>query len=214
MSYYVITYFYVIRHLSRYFKIPIHSNIPLVKNLHQLWDSAGGMLSKSFPFISSDEVVAQAKEFMSVHTPESFGDRLSGDFDGLNIQMIAQETHEIARNFTYVEFPWGKLNQSFIPYRVSDEYIKMIYSVAKSQITLGGYRLAKFLERLSESVPKILEHPALNAVDTASPSPSLESPFWNYPNATYLLALSNVVLIAVCVALYKRSGWNRYQACG
>lgn len=102
-----------------------------VKNLHQFWDGAVGLLS----YEETDENIDRHTSlFMNLFPKENYS-----DLDSCNAQYWAAESQQIAVNSAFC------MEINSVP---SEEYISKNRSIAAERITLAGYRLAALLNRI------------------------------------------------------------------
>lgn len=102
-----------------------------VKNLHQFWDGAVGLL----PYEETDENIDRYTSlFMNLFPKENFS-----DIDSYNAQNWASESQQIAVNSAYC------LEINSTP---DEKYLLINQTIAIERITLSGYRLAALLNRI------------------------------------------------------------------
>lgn len=135
--------------------------------LHALWDAAGGAMAQSFPVNNLSQT---AEKLEREYPPESFikNGRLNASWDkeadgwGLHhgakwfVQDMVEDTFRIVPDVykdylaSHTDCPpgWGKHPVDEQIWKPSTEYIDFVMSTCKSQIALGGYRLASWLNSL------------------------------------------------------------------
>lgn len=109
---------------------------PVPRNLHFLWDMAGGLYSE-FPrplaVASSKALQNTADEVRKAHPRPSFANLSSQDPNDWALEGL-----KLCRDVVY------RLPENSVP---SSEYLKTVKSVSRRQIALAGYRLADLLNR-------------------------------------------------------------------
>eukprot|EP00922_Rhytidocystis_sp_ex-Travisia-forbesii_P004216 GHVS01006128.1.p1 GENE.GHVS01006128.1~~GHVS01006128.1.p1 ORF type:complete len:331 (-),score=31.30 GHVS01006128.1:234-1226(-) len=124
------------------------SKWPGIKTLHSLWDSAGGMYRGSWPSFTSQDAMKKAATLVSSYPRESFGDRLKGPLDGSDLEELVKDTHRVAMKYAYEDLSFSSYSEAS-PFRPSYCYIGRVRTLARQQITLGGYRLANVLKQVA-----------------------------------------------------------------
>eukprot|EP01015_Nassula_variabilis_P026469 TRINITY_DN5294_c0_g1_i1.p2 TRINITY_DN5294_c0_g1~~TRINITY_DN5294_c0_g1_i1.p2 ORF type:complete len:192 (+),score=51.44 TRINITY_DN5294_c0_g1_i1:63-638(+) len=106
-------------------------------NLHYLWDSGIGLLKalneRPIKASSLEYVRKVSEEIMKNYTKEHFGPLAKEK----SVLKWAQESLQLANDYAY-----GPLNGSKV---ITKEYQAQAFEVIKSQLALGGYRLAQKL---------------------------------------------------------------------
>ncbi|KAL8270412.1 hypothetical protein Esti_005641 [Eimeria stiedai] len=146
-----------------------------IGNLHQLWDTGGGVFRKSFHDLTWKELqkkhqlsqcflriqqvflrhacvclLASATEIMEEFPRESLAHRLSGRLVGTDFEAIGQESAGVALKVAYSEFDWETFSKDALPFVPTEAYMERLRKEAKLQIALGGYRLAHVLSALAK----------------------------------------------------------------
>eukprot|EP00923_Selenidium_pygospionis_P054100 GHVN01094232.1.p1 GENE.GHVN01094232.1~~GHVN01094232.1.p1 ORF type:complete len:447 (+),score=87.71 GHVN01094232.1:465-1805(+) len=141
-------------------KIHIHTD-SFKGTLHFLWDSAAGLFENSWPTESKHDVDKVADTLISKYPPSFFGDRLKGEYDGMDFERIAHDSHKICRDIVYKEIDFSQHDAHYIP---SSDYLNHVKVTAAQQVTLGGYRLAHILTSLISHLPPLTEFGDLTEV--------------------------------------------------
>lgn len=192
--------------------IPDRSPGGKYRELHALWDAAGGAFDKSWP-LSKDLLMTEVSKIYAAHPPESFvsSNRLSPDWRNPSAGFgfpkdsrdffvhIANDTRDSLLASVYAEFlQHGATGRTYEP---SQEYIEQVQKNATAQIALGGYRLAQWLNSVcaSNEVPKPLGL-------AVGGGPTSQSPQWFYPMLSGIIGL---FLGATLTALWFLRGKTR-----
>lgn len=150
--------------------------VPQVRDLHQVWDTCGGLLNASWPDVSESDALSTAQQLTHKFPPDSVPVTSATTFAA-----VANESYELVQSVVYREFlesrGTGTIRQG--PYRPSPQYMREVQHVCRLQIALAGYRLARVLEdlsiilRLEKSVRGLTERHASHLLPmllTASPA--------------------------------------------
>ncbi len=118
-----------------YINFPEDKNI---KNLHAYWDAGAAQwnndLKRPMESYGYDYLNRKSNEFMSEFPVSAFKDRLSK----YSVSAWAAESFGLARDFVY--------NAPQAPEAVPTGYTETAKKICRSQVALGGYRLAQLLE--------------------------------------------------------------------
>lgn len=123
------------------------------KNLHQFWDDGAAALPMitARPFNESALKLIDdlAGEIMERYPRTHFGGRL----DNRNCSDWSLEAYENARRYVY-----GPLDGSKGPALITEEYVEASGEFVRSQLALGGYRLADMIEEVLTETAENLEN--------------------------------------------------------
>ncbi|HVX85720.1 MAG TPA: S1/P1 nuclease [Phycisphaerae bacterium] len=111
-----------------------------VTNLHSFWDGAVGTVEmEHFTAGSLAELRKKAGDFMAAHPEAGFAEQMKKD---ATPESWAEESYGLAKKDVYEEGDILKLPKPRTSYELPAAYVERGHSVAESQVTLAGYRLA------------------------------------------------------------------------
>eukprot|EP01016_Furgasonia_blochmanni_P050718 TRINITY_DN787_c0_g2_i1.p1 TRINITY_DN787_c0_g2~~TRINITY_DN787_c0_g2_i1.p1 ORF type:complete len:361 (-),score=138.86 TRINITY_DN787_c0_g2_i1:1141-2223(-) len=123
------------------------------KNLHQFWDDGAAALPMitARPFNESALKLIDdlSTEIMDRYPRTHFGEKLTNK----NCSDWSLESYENARRYVY-----GPLDGSNGPAEITEEYVEASGEFVRSQIALGGYRLADLIEEVLTETTENLEN--------------------------------------------------------
>jgi hypothetical protein len=125
-----------------------------LRNLHAVWDSAGGLYTFDWPLNKSQQALlrANATSLAVAHPPGSFSWNISNELAdcwdsyggcGAEITGWVRQSHALAVELAYPNVTNG------LP--LPPGYLQRVQRTSQAQVALGGYRLAELLRRAVQS---------------------------------------------------------------
>eukprot|EP01029_Cantina_marsupialis_P004972 TRINITY_DN15290_c0_g1_i1.p1 TRINITY_DN15290_c0_g1~~TRINITY_DN15290_c0_g1_i1.p1 ORF type:complete len:369 (-),score=112.71 TRINITY_DN15290_c0_g1_i1:247-1353(-) len=148
-------------------------------NLHAFWDDCGGLCASTIyenPPLSNqirEDVLASAQKFMKDYPITKFATELEpANLVPEKVWDWVHDTNALAASAAYTNITFAVDGTKLLDGDATEFYQKRAQEVSKSQIALGGYRLAKILDELYGNLPElsVRHHEKPKAMDVQGPA--------------------------------------------